>query len=90
MEVFPDTITSGVTMYYYKNPDAPKWTYQVVGSVPVFNPAAGDFVDFILPDIAYDEIINELALYLGIQIKQPDVTQIFDKKDNESEQLKRA
>ena len=90
IEILPTTIDSGVTMYYYKEPEQPTWTYSVINSVPVFNPASGDFVDSILPDIAYDEIMNGLAEYAGVQLKQPDVVQVFNNAGNESEQLKRS
>lgn len=90
IEIIPSTIDSGVTMYYYKEITAPNWTYNVINNVAVFNPAAGDFVDTILPDIAYDEIMNGLAEYAGVVLRQPDVVQVFDKTQNESEQLKRS
>jgi hypothetical protein len=89
VEVIPDTIETDVTMYYYKNVEDPKWTYTEVSGNPLFNEDASDFVDFSLPESIFDEIVVELALYFGIQLKQPDITQVFTRVDGQNEQLKR-
>ena len=90
IEIIPDTIISGVKMYYYRQPNDPKWTYVEVSGKPVFDADQVDFQDFELPDSIYDEIIRELALYFALELKQPDVYSAMDKKENESEQIKRS
>ncbi len=89
IEIIPDTITSGVTMYYYKNFVTPKWTYVTTSSRPIFNQGASDFQDFIVPDLVYDELMVEMAKYLSLELKQPDIAQVMDKEDSKNEQLKR-
>ena len=88
VEVLPDTITSGVTMYYYKQSPLPNWTYTVVGTDVLFNPSASDFVDFSLPESVYDEILREMLLYVSGELKQPDIAQLMQSEEQKSEQLK--
>lgn len=90
IEIVPDSITSGVKMYYYRLPKDPKWTYNVVGGKAVFDGDKSDFQDLELPEDMFDEIIRELAIYWGLQLKQPDVAQFMGRAENENEQLKRA
>lgn len=90
VEILPEDITSGVKMYYYKNPTAPKWTYNKVSGKPVFDPDKSDFQDFNLPENVFDEIIVELAKYFSIQIKQPDVSQAMQVEDDKNQQKKRS
>ena len=90
IEIIPSSIISGVTMYYYKQANDPKWTYNVVNNKPVFDEDKSDFVDFVLPDSIFDEIIRELSIYVGIETRQPDITQVMAKEETQSEQLKRT
>ena len=88
IEIIPDSITSGVEMYYYRNVVDPKYTYRKINGNYVFDESASDYRDFDLPDNVYDLIFVELAFYLGIQLKMPDVVQAVDAEDKENEQNK--
>ena len=90
IEIIPDTITSKVTMYYYRNAKNPKYTYEVIGGKTIFNEASPDFQEFDIPESIFDFIIVEMALYFGIQLKMTDVAQIMEKEDSKNEQLKRS
>ena len=84
-EVLPDTIVSGVKMYYYRDAADPNWTY--TGDT-LFDSSDTLFQDFEIPDSMFDVIIMECAIYLGVELKQLDVVQVFDKEDAKSEQIK--
>ena len=83
-EILPDTIDSLVTLYYYRDPVEPNWTHQS----KIFDAEDALFQDFELPEAVFDVIIMEMAQYLGIELKQPDIVQVFTRDIAESEQLK--
>lgn len=87
-EILPDTIESGVTMFYYRDALEPNWTYQGTTGSPLFDAEDDLFQDFELPESVFDVIIMEMAQYLGIQLKQPDVIQVFNSELKDAEQIK--
>jgi hypothetical protein len=89
VEIIPETITSNVKMSYYREAKYPKWTYNKVDGKPVFDGDKSDFQDFELPDNLFDEILREMAIYLGVQMHQPNVTQVMSQEEDKSEQFKR-
>lgn len=89
IEVIPDSITSDVKMYYYRDAKDPKWTYQTISGKAVFDADAEDYQDFELPEAIFDEIVRECASWFGVQVKQPDIAKVSEKSETSSEQLKR-
>jgi hypothetical protein len=88
IEVLPDTIEDSVVMYYYREPEKPNWTYEVVSGEALFDSSAVDFQDLELPYAIFDELLVELELYFSGQLKQPDVAQMMQHEVQKNEQLK--
>jgi hypothetical protein len=72
--VYPSTITTGVTAYYERYPLDPKWTYTVVGGVPMFNQSASDYQDFELAMQDFPKLVVKICEYAGVNIREIDVT----------------
>lgn len=90
IEVLPDTIISGVVLYYYREALSPLWTYNIVNSQPLFNQDLSDYQDFELPSSIFDEILVEMAKYFGIELRNPEMAQAFNSEDKRNESLKRV
>lgn len=82
VEVLPATITDPLKIYYMRQPAMPKWTYQVIDGAELFDPTAGDFSDIDLHPGEEEDIVNEVLLYFGINLKEPDVTQAAMQMEN--------
>lgn len=89
IEILPDTIISDVKLYYYRDALAPKWTYTIVSGDYLFNEDASDFQDLEIPSQFFDEVFSEIAKYFGIELRQPDMVQVFMSEEKKSEILKR-
>ena len=73
--VYPDTITSGITVLYVRYPLAPKWTYNTVAGSPVFNQSAADYQDFEMPSSDMPTLVNKILQMAGMNIREQAVTQ---------------
>lgn len=82
LEVLPATITTNLKAYYLRKPAIPKWTYTVVDGAELFNPSAGDFQDIDAHEGEEEDIVMEVLLYFGINLKEPDVTQVAQNLEN--------
>lgn len=69
----PYTSSQGLDVVYVRELKDPKWTYQVVGEDPVFNPSAADYQDFELPIDETPKLILTILKYAGITTKDVDV-----------------
>lgn len=90
LRVLPDTITTPLTIYYLRNPLMPKWTYQVVGGAELFDPSANDFQDIDMPESEEEDLVNEVALFFGVNLKEPDVVQVMTNTENTETNLENA
>lgn len=87
--VSPDTIIDNVTCSYIRLPKSPKWTYQKVLGVEMFDPGASDYQDFELHNSEVDNLVVEILSNFGINLREIDVTQILQQiKSNEDAQNK--
>lgn len=85
--ITPDTIVSNVTCNYIREPQAPKWTYQIVSGTEMFDSGAGDYQDFELHPSEMDNIVVEILSYFGINLRDLDVTKLIQQiKSNEEAQ----
>ena len=75
IQIFPDTIVSGVTCRYLREPKDPKWTYRSVGGSELFDPSQSDFQDFELHTGEFTNIVIKMLSYFGINIRETEVTQ---------------
>lgn len=88
INVYPTTITANVLCTYVRYPHDPKWTYYVVGGDPVFNQAASDYQDFELPLVCMPRLIQRIAEYCGVQIREAEVVQYMNSEEITDKQLK--
>jgi len=84
VDFYPTTITSGVTLSYYKTPRGvnasgtpvatyPTWAYDTVGGQASYN--ATNSIQFELPESTYNKIIVRILQKVGISIREGDLFQ---------------
>lgn len=81
-KVYPDTIVDNVDCYYLRKPKDPKWTYLEVLGNPVFNSSASDFSDFEIHSSDETELVIRILGYCGISIREQDIFNLSDLKEN--------
>jgi hypothetical protein len=75
--LYPTTINgTNVSLTYIRKPKQPKWTYQVVGGNPLYNPTATDFQDFELPESMFSDLVVKILGYAGVEIREADIIQL--------------
>jgi hypothetical protein len=79
--IYPTTINSNVTMNFIRTPIDPKWTYNMVGNVPMFNPAQQDYQDFELPVSDGPLLAVKILQYSGISIREDAVVQAMENEE---------
>ena len=60
-------------MVYVRELADPKWTYEVIGQDPVFNPSASDYQDFELPIEEAPNLISIILQMAGVSIRDLDL-----------------
>lgn len=83
--LYPNTVQSGVTVHYVKEPSTPQWAYRNLGSArtPIYN--ASSSTNFELHNAEQYLLIEKILFYAGIQLKQVDIVQAVlqeEAKDN--------
>lgn len=79
IQVYPTTITSGVSALYVRHPFDPKWTWtSLSGGEPIFNQSASDYKDFELPLSDMPRLITLICKYSGVSIREADVVQVMN------------
>lgn len=89
LEMIPDTITSGVSMSYYKYPMgsrsgtalnvAPSWAYTLNGKDELYD--AANSVDFELPKHLEERIVDKIMSLMGISLRDGDAVQYAEMKE---------
>ena len=78
LTVYPQTITSGITVDYIRKPLPPVWNFNepVVSNnfAYTFNPATS--FNFELHPAEQVELILKILLYAGVVVKSPEIVQI--------------
>ena len=82
-KIFPDTITTGVQMYYLRTPITPKWTYTEVLGNPVFNgsPSLG-YQDFDMHQSCFEAIVAKILSYAGISINSQEIVNYVTQQEH--------
>ena len=75
IRIFPVSITANVTCRYLRTPKPPKWTYQIVNNIEMFDPTQTDYQDFELHESEFSRIVIMILSYFGINIRDTQVTQ---------------
>lgn len=78
IRVFPSTITSNLNISYLRTPKDPKWTFNIVGGIELFNPASASFQDFELHVSEFPNICMRVLSHFGITIRESDIVQIAE------------
>lgn len=76
IQVYPETIISGVNCQYIRMPKDPKWTYvSMSGGEPLFDSSAVDYQDFELPLTDEPLLVNKILQYVGLSIRENSIYQ---------------
>ncbi len=78
-QFYPKNLASA-TLYYLKKPTEMAWGYTTVNGRPVYN--AGTSVQPLWKDMDMNEIIYIALSYIGVNLKDPDVSQFAEVKNN--------
>lgn len=90
VEVHPSSIISNVKAYYIRKPKDPKWTYNTVLGNPMFNISATDYQDFEVHPSDETNLVLKILEYAGLSIREAEVNQILQNKENiESQTINR-
>lgn len=82
ISVYPNTITTNVTVNYIRHPYDPKWTWTtLVGGEPMFNASATDYQDFELPASDAPRLVVKILQYAGVSIGENDVAQMMENSE---------
>lgn len=90
--MYPTSITSGVTMSYYKIPQginasgtpvaqSPTWAYTTVAGQSVYN--ATNSIQFELPESTYNKIIVRILQQAGMSLREQDVVAFAQSEEME-------
>lgn len=73
-----------VDITYLRKAKYPKWTYQVVDGVELFNPSATDFQDADIHASEEDEMVIRVLKAYGVNLKEPNL-QSFSTQEEASD-----
>jgi hypothetical protein len=90
-KLYPTSIVGDkVDVTYIRKPKQPKWTYQVAGGNPLFDPTATDYQDFEFPESMFNDLVVKILGYAGVEIREADIIQVsqgMETNKNNQEQL---
>jgi hypothetical protein len=82
IQVYPVTITSGVTCNYIARPATVKWAYTVVFEQAMYN--SNNSVNFELHESEETELVIKILSLAGVMLKDPNMYQIASAEDQKS------
>jgi hypothetical protein len=82
IQVYPTTITSGVTCNYISRPATVKWAYTVVFEQAMYN--SNNSVNFELHESEETELVIKILSLAGVMLKDPNMYQIASTEDQKS------
>lgn len=82
VRIYPEEIQDNITCYCLRRPKNPKWTYLSVSGNPIYNPSASDFQDLEIHPSDETKMVLKVLSYVGISIREMDVVQMMEGKDN--------
>jgi hypothetical protein len=80
------TTEAQMTFPYLRKIKYPKWTYNVISGVEMFNPDATDFVDADIHPSEENEIVRLVLMRFGVNLKEADITNYA--MQNQTEEFK--
>lgn len=89
LRIYPDSIDSGIEIYYIKQPSEPVWNSISFGaSQPVYD--ADTSTDFELHKAEEYMLVEKILLYAGVLLREPGVTQFAAQDLIADEQRKKS
>jgi len=82
IKVYPTSIISGVTCSYVRKPNTVVWGYTEVGGNALYN--ASNSINFELHESEEAELVIKILSYSGIIIRELDITQLAEAKENKT------
>jgi len=80
--VYPTTINTTIQCSYIKKPVEANWTYFEVNGTALYNASAADHQNYELHSSEETTLVNKILTYAGLVIKQADIIQVADAKEN--------
>lgn len=77
VKVYPTSIEV-VEIRYLRIPTIPNWTYQIVGTEPMYNAADVSHQDFELHEGEFSNIVLKMLGYFGINLREADLVTIVE------------
>ena len=84
IQVYPTSITSGVTCNYIARPTPPNWTYTVVVGKALYNGTAADLQDFELHKSEENNLVLKILSLAGVSIKDAILYQAAEAAENKN------
>lgn len=69
------TADTQITFPYLRKIKYPKWTYNIVSGVEIFNPDASDFVDADIHPSEENDIVRLVLMRFGVNLKDMEIQQ---------------
>ncbi len=77
IKVYPAALTTDLNIDYIRKPLQPKWTYfPLPDGNASYNPAAVDHQDFELHESEFSNIVLNILMYFGINLREAEVVQV--------------
>lgn len=89
VSIYPTQIVNAgdIKAQYIRYPKPPMWTYNLVGSAPLYNPSLAGHQDFELPLSDEPALIAKICQYVGIEIREADVYQFGQNEEVSNNQI---
>ena len=81
IKIAPDSIDSGVTVSYLRNPIRAKWTYTIVNGVEIFNPSDAGFKDVDIHPANEYELVRRILKGFGVSLKEDEVVKLVQHEE---------
>jgi hypothetical protein len=82
ISVFPNSIISEIFCTYVRKPAPVNWTYNTVNNEAFYNPSALDAQNFEVHESEVSDLVIKILSYAGIVIKQAEIIQLAEAKEN--------
>ena len=84
--IYPETISTSITVNYVKKPNKANWTYVVIQGKAIYNVSAADHEHFELHPSEEPDLVIKILQLAGITLKDPALYQATNLEDNKNTQ----
>ncbi|MDV3537903.1 hypothetical protein CMU94_02050 [Elizabethkingia anophelis] len=64
---------TSVELDYIRKTKTPKYTFQIVQGIEMFNPSASDFQDIDIPEALFTQLLTEVLSMAGLNVREQEV-----------------